>query len=90
MACAWPCGRSAANKLRTSLTVLGMVIGVAAVIALMSLGAGAQASIESNIRGTGSNSAVHQPRRPGPDRRPVRGRERDDADPDPGRRRGDS
>ena len=45
----------AANKLRTSLTVLGMVIGVAAVIALMSLGAGAQASIESNIRGTGSN-----------------------------------
>ena len=45
----------AANKLRTSLTVLGMVIGVAAVIALMSLGAGAQASIEANIRGTGSN-----------------------------------
>ena len=44
-----------ANKLRTALTLLGMVIGVAAVIALTSLGAGAQARIEENIRSIGTN-----------------------------------
>ena len=40
----------AANKLRTALTLLGMVIGVAAVITLMSIGAGVQTSIEERIR----------------------------------------
>ena len=45
----------AANKLRTALTLLGMVIGVSAVITLMSIGAGVQTSIEERIRSTGTN-----------------------------------
>ncbi len=45
----------AANKMRTALTLLGMVIGVAAVITLMSIGAGVQTSIEERIRSTGTN-----------------------------------
>ena len=45
----------AANKMRTALTLLGMVIGVAAVITLMSIGAGVQTSIEERIRQAGTN-----------------------------------
>jgi putative ABC transport system permease protein len=45
----------ARNKMRTALTMLGMVIGVAAVITLVSLGTGAQASIEAQIQSTGTN-----------------------------------
>ena len=45
----------AANKLRSGLTMLGVVIGVATVIALLSIGNGAQASIEGRITQTGSN-----------------------------------
>ena len=45
----------AANKLRTALTLLGMVIGVSAVITLMSVGAGVQTSIEERIRQGGTN-----------------------------------
>ncbi|MCL4465183.1 MAG: ABC transporter permease [Chloroflexi bacterium] len=44
-----------ANKLRTSLTMLGMIIGVSAVIALMSVGTGAQQQITSQIQSMGSN-----------------------------------
>jgi putative ABC transport system permease protein len=44
-----------ANKLRTGLTVLGIVIGVAAVIAMMSVGQGAQNSITSQINAIGTN-----------------------------------
>jgi putative ABC transport system permease protein len=44
-----------ANKLRAALTMLGMIIGVGAVIALMSIGQGVQASITSQIKGLGSN-----------------------------------
>src|SRR5262245_29531893 len=43
------------NKLRTSLTMLGMIIGVGAVIAMVALGTGAQAAIEDQIRGAGTN-----------------------------------
>jgi len=43
------------NKLRTALTMLGMIIGVAAVIALVALGRGAQAAIEEQIRAAGTN-----------------------------------
>jgi len=43
------------NKLRTSLTMLGMIIGVGAVIAMVALGSGAQAAIEDQIRGAGTN-----------------------------------
>jgi putative ABC transport system permease protein len=44
-----------ANKLRAVLTMLGMVIGVGAVIALMSIGQGMQAGITSQISSLGTN-----------------------------------
>ena len=43
------------NKMRSTLTVLGVVIGVAAVIALMSIGRGTQAAITSRINALGTN-----------------------------------
>jgi len=43
------------NKMRTGLTMLGVIIGVGAVIALMSIGEGAQASITGQISDIGSN-----------------------------------
>ncbi len=45
----------AANKARSFLTMLGVIIGVAAVILLVSIGSGVQASITSQIEGLGSN-----------------------------------
>ena len=50
-----------ASKLRSSLTVLGIVIGVAAVISLMSIGRGAQASITERIQSLGTNLLFVQP-----------------------------
>ena len=44
-----------ANKLRTGLTVLGIVIGVAAVIAMLSVGQGAQNTITESINSIGTN-----------------------------------
>ena len=44
-----------ANKLRSALTILGIVIGVAAVVALMAIGNGATSSITSRISSNGSN-----------------------------------
>jgi len=44
-----------ANKLRSILTILGIVIGVAAVVALPSLGKGATASVTSQVEILGSN-----------------------------------
>ena len=43
------------NKLRSGLTVLGIVIGVAAVIAMLAVGNGAQASITGTINQVGTN-----------------------------------
>jgi putative ABC transport system permease protein len=43
------------HKLRSFLTILGVVIGIAAVIALMSVGKGAEAQILSNMSGLGAN-----------------------------------
>ena len=45
----------AINKLRSALTMLGIVIGVAAVIVMLAVGAGAQARVEEQIRALGSN-----------------------------------
>ena len=45
----------AANKLRSALTMLGIIIGVGAVVALMAIGTGATASITSQVQGIGSN-----------------------------------
>ena len=44
-----------ANKLRSALTILGIVIGVAAVVALMAIGNGATSSITNRITSNGSN-----------------------------------
>lgn len=49
------------HKLRSSLTILGIVIGVAAVISLMSIGKGAQASILERIGSLGSNLITINP-----------------------------
>jgi putative ABC transport system permease protein len=45
----------ATNKMRSALTVLGIIIGVASVISLMSIGEGSQAAITSNIEALGTN-----------------------------------
>ncbi|MBP9717988.1 ABC transporter permease [Candidatus Gracilibacteria bacterium] len=45
----------AANKMRSGLTILGIVIGIASVIAMVSIGQGAQGQIQSSIQGLGSN-----------------------------------
>ncbi len=56
----------AANKLRSFLTMLGIIIGVAAVIAMIAIGEGSKQSIQSNIASMGSNMiSIH----PGADRR---------------------
>lgn len=47
-----------ANRLRTLLTMLGMVIGVAAVVLMMSIGQGAQYAIKQSIAAMGSNLFV--------------------------------
>jgi putative ABC transport system permease protein len=43
------------NKLRSALTMLGVVIGVAAVIAMVSIGQGADAAVQQQIRSLGTN-----------------------------------
>ena len=45
----------ARNKMRTSLTMLGMIIGVAAVITMVALGRGAQSEIEAQVQSAGTN-----------------------------------
>jgi putative ABC transport system permease protein len=46
------------NAMRTALTALGIIIGVAAVIVMVAIGSGAQASIEAQIRSAGSNLVI--------------------------------
>jgi len=50
-----------ANKLRSALTMLGVIIGVGAVIALMSIGEGAQAEITGQINSIGTNLLIVMP-----------------------------
>jgi putative ABC transport system permease protein len=50
-----------ANKLRAGLTMLGIIIGVAAVIALVAAGAGAQAQVAERFESLGSNLLVISP-----------------------------
>jgi putative ABC transport system permease protein len=54
-------GALRAHKLRTALAMLGIIIGVGAVIAMVSVGAGAQRRIENQIRSLGSNSIIVMP-----------------------------
>ena len=44
------------NKMRTVLTMLGMIIGVGAVITMVALGRGAQATIEEQVKSAGTNT----------------------------------
>jgi putative ABC transport system permease protein len=50
-----------ANKVRTALTMLGIVIGISSVITLVSIGQGAQSSIASSIQSIGSNLIIVSP-----------------------------
>jgi len=49
------------NKARSGLTILGIVIGIGSVIAMVSVGQGAQSSIESSIQSIGSNLVMIMP-----------------------------
>lgn len=53
---AW--GGLSSNKLRSLLTMLGIIIGVAAVIVMMAVSAGTEATIEEQISGLGSNLII--------------------------------
>lgn len=53
------------NKVRSGLTILGIVVGIASVIAMLALGAGSQASIEASIQSAGSNLLIISPANPG-------------------------
>ena len=59
------------NKLRTALTMLGIVIGVAAVIALSGLGEGVTAMVTSEIEGIGSNIIMISARQSSDSTRPA-------------------
>lgn len=50
-----------ANKLRAMLTMLGIIIGVGAVIAMVSIGMGVRDKVETSIAGLGSNLLVITP-----------------------------
>lgn len=65
----------AANKLRSLLTMLGIIIGVASVITMLAIGQGSKASIRKQIAEMGSNMIMIQP---GQDKGP--GGSRQDAD----------
>jgi hypothetical protein len=51
----------ARNKLRSALTVLGVFIGVAALIAMVAVGQGANAAVEAEIASLGTNLLVVLP-----------------------------
>jgi putative ABC transport system permease protein len=50
-----------ANRLRSGLTMLGVVIGVAAVVVLVALGSGAKQEVEQQVEGLGSNIIIVVP-----------------------------
>lgn len=50
-----------ANKVRSGLTILGIVVGIASVIAMVAIGQGSQASIEQSIQAAGSNVLTVMP-----------------------------
>jgi putative ABC transport system permease protein len=53
------------NKLRSFLTVLGVVIGVASVIAMVTVGQGSTAQVQSDVASLGSNLMMIRPGAPG-------------------------
>jgi putative ABC transport system permease protein len=54
-------GALVANRLRSALTMLGVVIGVAAVVVLVALGSGAKQEVEQQVEGLGSNIIIVVP-----------------------------
>ena len=58
---AW--GGLSANKMRSFLTTLGIIIGVAAVIIMLAISAGAEAVIAEQIEGLGANLIIINPKR---------------------------
>ena len=62
----------ASNKLRSLLTMLGIIIGVASVITMLAIGQGSKASIRTQIAEMGSNMIMIQP---GQDKGPGRARQ---------------
>ena len=67
------------NKVRSGLTMLGIIIGIGSVIAMIAIGQGAQGAIQSNIQSLGSNLVLVLPgaqRGPGQQVSAGRGRDR--------------
>jgi putative ABC transport system permease protein len=54
-------GALRANRLRSVLTMLGVVIGVAAVVVLVAIGTGAKNEVETEVQGLGSNLIIFVP-----------------------------
>lgn len=50
-----------ANKIRSGLTILGIIIGIASVITMVAIGQGAQSSIQARIQSIGSNLIIVTP-----------------------------
>jgi putative ABC transport system permease protein len=57
-------GALMANKLRSGLTMLGIIIGVAAIVCVESVGAGARAEVSEKIRTLGANLLLVMPGAP--------------------------
>ena len=55
----------AANKIRSGLTILGIVVGIASVIAMISIGKGSQVNIQKSIASAGSNQLTIMAASPG-------------------------
>ncbi|HQM34996.1 MAG TPA: ABC transporter permease, partial [Candidatus Paceibacterota bacterium] len=49
------------NKLRSSLTILGIVIGIGSVIGMISIGSGSKANVESQLQSMGTNMIYVMP-----------------------------
>jgi len=49
------------NRVRSGLTILGIVVGIASVILMVAIGRGAQSSIETSIQSAGSNLLMVMP-----------------------------
>jgi putative ABC transport system permease protein len=62
----------AANKLRSLLTMLGIIIGVGSVIAIIAIGRGTSAAVSSELEGFGAGLFQVMPRPPGPNDREAR------------------
>ena len=64
--------RSAGTSSRSALTMLGIIIGVAAVITMVSIGRGADAAVQQQIKSLGNNLPDDRARRDDRERRPLR------------------